>query len=429
MIRLTILLACWLAVRAGLWRVVGWNPAEVDGIGVADGLTGRIVNPTTGGGIFNPNLNPAIVGIDPLTGSLAPEGTDMSFAAPVRRQIQTNVINGDFATLPPGGAGSPIDSNPASATYNPLDGWTWSPPSDGRSTASVVADAAYGSGYKFQIVVETGGATTGVLKQLVPVPISQGQQYRVLPSLYAGVAGSGTILTCQFVRADGVTTIGSAMSGTSSGLGAEVKLDAGLVPPLAAYVLLSVGVAPGPSSSAVCGEVRCAFLPVEATLGLKSNTANVGAITTTETQVCGITIPANTLTVGSVYEIDAWGNVTSSAGNVVTFRIRIGTTTLTGNIPEQLAPTATATAANNSFHLTGRLTVRSVGAGGTIIGSLQFIGQDTQPFTVRLRASQATATVAVNTTVANILELTAQTAAGTTSVTFQQATIACVMAS
>jgi hypothetical protein len=75
------------------------------------------------------------------------------------------------------------------------------------------------------------------------------------------------------------------------------------------------------------------------------------------------------------------------------------------------------------------VTVRSVGASGTIIGGLQFIGQDTQPFTVRLRASQATATVSVDTTVANILEVTGVTGGATTSVTVQQATIKCVMAS
>lgn len=412
----------------GTSKVVGWNPAEQDALGIGDGWTGRIVDPTTGAGVFNPNLDPAVVGIDPLTGSLAPTGTDMSFGAAVRRQVQTNVINGDFAVLPPLGANTNIVSDPNDARYNPLPGWTWTPDPTGLQSAQVVADATFASGY----VVTISGinvASPATLSQLIPVPMSKGQQYRVLLSLMTLASGASFSVVTQFFRADGVTAIGSTVSTTITGVSnVETKYDAGLVPRLAAYFRIAVtfGMSTGPVS---VGEVRCAFLPAEATVGLRARVADTAAITTTETQVVGITIPAGTLTAFSVYEIDAWGNVTSTAGNVVTFRIRIGTTTLTGNIPEQLAPTATATAANNSFHLTGLVTVRSTGAGGTIIGALQFIGQDAQPFTVRLRASQATGTVVVNTDVANILELTAQTAAGTTSVTFQQATIKCIMAS
>lgn len=413
----------------------GWNPLEVPGGALGDGGTGRITDPVTGAGLFNPNMDPAVSGIDPLTGVEAPTGTDMSFGAMVRRQIHTNVINGDFAVTPPSGAYSTGDtspywivSDPNDARYNPLPGWTVTLDSNGNHSAYIVADAGYGSGYR--LAVASGAlavSTTTDASQLIPVPTSQGQQYRVLPSVY--VTGGSVTLGWQFYESDGTTAIGSEVTQTRASSG-ELKVDAGLVPTTAAYIRLRVSFSTTLALS-TCGvaEVRCAFLPAEATLGLSARTSATGAITTTETVAASLTIPAGTFTVGSTYRLTCHGLITSSAANSVTFRMRVGTTTLTGNVAMSRALTATTTASSNGFSISGLFTVRSVGASGACLGNVMIVGSATQPFSVNAASSETTATVAVDTTVANVLEFTVVTAAGTTSVNVTQATWECVMAS
>jgi len=413
-------------------KAVGWNPNEIQGDSVSDGGFGRLIDPTTGAGVFNPNLDPAVVGIDPLTGALAPTGTDMSFGSAVRRQMHTNVINGDFAVLPPGGVGSLIDSDPASATYNPLPGWTWTPGAPGLQTASIEADTAYASGYKLR-VTGTDSSTPGVLSQLVAVPMSQGQQYRVLLSLFTtatGGAGGFSVVT-QFYRADAVTAIGSSVTTTvGAGAATETKTDLGLVPKTAAYVRIAVTFNMTTNADTTIGEVRCAFLPAEATVGLASLTTQTAAITTTQTAIKSALIPANTLVVGSVYRVKMIATVTSTVANVVTVRCRVGPTTLTGAIVASTAPAATTTASNHPFEVEVEMTVRSVGAAGTVIAHMRRIGGITQPFSATPYSMEGgTGTTTIDTTVANLIEMTAVTAAGTTSIRGQQCTIECVMAS
>ena len=417
-----VLGALWLVSKAGLWRVVGWNPAESDGLGVGDGLTGRIVDPTTGAGVFTPNLNPAVVGIDPVTGVLAPTGTDMSFGSGVRRQMQTNVINGDFSVLPPGGAGSVIVSDPADANYNPLPGWTCTA-NDSVMSLSVVADSAFASGYKLRS--SNSGTLSGSLynqiEQLVAVPRSQGQQYRALLSTFQA-SGISVRVLYQYLKAD-LTTIGSEVDTLITGT-SEGKIDAGLVPPTATYLRYRVKLT-GNVATVDVGEVRCAFTPAELPVTLATMATSTGTITTTETQVIGCTIPANTFVVGATYTVKAWFTMTSTVANAATFRLRCGSTTLTGTVLTSMNPTATATATNEGYYIEATLTIRSVGAGGTAWAAIEMVAKTTQPFAVGHRVEVGSATVAVNTTQANILELTAQTAAGTTSTTGRMGLIRC----
>ena len=157
--------------------------------------------------------------------------------------------------------------------------------------------------------------------------------------------------------------------------------------------------------------------------GATVRTSATSAITTTQTQIIGRTLTANTLRAGSCFRFDVWGTVTSTVANVVTFRLRCGAASLTGTIVTTINPTATTTAANDPFHLQGLVTVRSIGASGTMIGGVDFVGVTNQPFAVGHRAVQETSTIAIDTTVDLVLEATAVTAAGTTSVTVRQATI------
>lgn len=157
--------------------------------------------------------------------------------------------------------------------------------------------------------------------------------------------------------------------------------------------------------------------------------AATGNITTTQTQVVAYTIAANTLAVGDIFMVEAFGVCTSSAANVVTIRIRVGSTTLTGNIATANVPTATTTASGDPFWIRGYVTVRSIGSSGTVHGGQTLNGSSTQPFAASTRtasgdpAGSSTSTVAIDTTATKLIELTAVTAAGTTSVNFLQASI------
>lgn len=150
--------------------------------------------------------------------------------------------------------------------------------------------------------------------------------------------------------------------------------------------------------------------------------ASTAAIVNVETVVKSISVAANTLQAGSVFRVTAYGQSTSTVANAVTFRVRIGTTTLTGNIPATLTVTGTTTAAGNTFTVSGLVTIRTIGATGTTAGGMVMTESVTQPFTV-LAQTSTTSSVTVNSTVANLVEFTAVTAANTTSVTFTQCVI------
>lgn len=156
--------------------------------------------------------------------------------------------------------------------------------------------------------------------------------------------------------------------------------------------------------------------------------AATGNITTSQTKVVSYTIAANTLAVGDIFMVQAMGVCTSSTSTVVTFRIRLGTTTLTGNIAVASNPTANNTAAADPFWLSGMVTVRSIGSSGTVHGGMT-LNAGTQPFGAATRtasgdpAGNSTSTVVLDTTATKLIELTAVTAAGTTSVNFTQAAI------
>lgn len=156
--------------------------------------------------------------------------------------------------------------------------------------------------------------------------------------------------------------------------------------------------------------------------------AATGNITTSQTQVVGMTITANTLAVGDIFMVQAMGVCTSSTSTVVTFRIRVGSTTLTGNIATANTPTANNTASADPFWINGMVTVRSIGSSGTVHGGMT-LNAGTQPFGSATRtvsgdpAGNSTSTVAIDTTATKLIELTAVTAAGTTSVNFTQAAI------
>jgi len=146
------------------------------------------------------------------------------------------------------------------------------------------------------------------------------------------------------------------------------------------------------------------------------------AIANTETRVIGFAAPANFMRAGTTFRFTAGGTFTNTtAASTSTFRVRIGPTTLVGNIPAALASVNGATARTNiPFSIEGQVTIRTDGAAGTAIGFLTLtLHNATQPVV----SGAIVAPVAVNTTVLNQVELTAISGAATTVATFRNANI------
>lgn len=159
---------------------------------------------------------------------------------------------------------------------------------------------------------------------------------------------------------------------------------------------------------------------------IASIAAASAAIANTETVVVSASLAANYMTAGMSFRIRAAGvGTTGLTPGVDTFRIRIGTTTLTGNIPTSVAPAANASVTAQPFSFEALVTVRTAGAGGTIIGECLAVGDDvaTGLFTTLVDLSATVATVAVDTTATKLLELTFQSATAGSSCTFHVATI------
>lgn len=426
-------LGALLGAGAGLlpgvrMAVIGRNPAEVMSGGLGEGYQGRITDPNTGNDIFNPSLSATTVGVD-ADGNEYPVGTDMSFAQPIIRQIQTNVINGDFSGLPDGGVGSYINSDPSSDDFNELPGWIWTTTGATPNRAYVEASASAGSGYRLHIVPAGNDGGKGVLSQFVRLPTSQGQQYRILFSAFTDDTGTSNtpVVYWQFYKADAATAIGSEDSRQMENGAEETRIDLGLVPPTAAYVLVRIDFE---GEDCNLYEVRCATLPAEASLGLASIVLDAGPITTTEYLVAYHLITPGSFTVGSTYRVTAYGVASNSSGSdrALTLRCRIGTTATGGAEVAVRAPNINDGASGQGFKVEFLITIRATGASGTAMGNGETIGGPSNPLNTNAFVSNATSPATIDTTVLNFLAFTAQTAHADASVTFTQALIECVMA-
>lgn len=163
--------------------------------------------------------------------------------------------------------------------------------------------------------------------------------------------------------------------------------------------------------------------------GLASLTAATAAIANTETVVLSATLPANLMAAGTTFRIVATGvgtATTATAGS--TWRVRIGTTTLTGNIAASLTGTS-AIGTAIPFVVTALVTVRTAGASGTIIGSLVYNSNAaTGNLNTTIAVGQVTTAVAVDTTAQKLLELTYISGVSTTTSTYHNAVIEMVKA-
>lgn len=159
--------------------------------------------------------------------------------------------------------------------------------------------------------------------------------------------------------------------------------------------------------------------------GLASLSAATAAISNTEVVILNATIPANYINIGTTYRITASGvGTTSTSPGNSTFRIRFGPTTLTGNIPTSLVVAATASRTAMPWRFDALVSVRTITASGTVIGECAvWSSPSTSDLFPLSSVSTTVATVVVDTTVQNLLELTYVSGASTSSIVAHVAAI------
>jgi len=149
---------------------------------------------------------------------------------------------------------------------------------------------------------------------------------------------------------------------------------------------------------------------------IKTTLTTQPAIANTETVIRSFTAAANTLPAGTTIRARAFASRAGTSTQQGIIRLRIGTTTLTGNIVSTNTLTSSATAGVMYAELVG--TILTTGATGTTSGgAISFYPTATVP------VLSTTASVTVNTTVQNLVELTFISGSATNTYTFISATI------
>lgn len=169
---------------------------------------------------------------------------------------------------------------------------------------------------------------------------------------------------------------------------------------------------------------------------IASTVANSAAINTVETIVVGGTnnapIPANALKPGVIIKVTLEGTNTSTVAGISTFRVRFGTagTTADTAILTAALPASAAAGTNIPFQIVIYITIRTIGAAGTVVGILDARNDSGATVATASTGIMVVPTelivgtpAAINTTVASYISVTCQTAAATTTNTFQQGII------
>jgi hypothetical protein len=162
-----------------------------------------------------------------------------------------------------------------------------------------------------------------------------------------------------------------------------------------------------------------------------SSVAASSAINTASTYITpSASIPANTLQVGATYRIIVTGTCTSTAANVSTFVLRLGTA---GTTSDTSVCTVTCTGATSGtavpFTAVFYVTIRTIGSSGTAMGSGSITNTGTTGISSNgVGGGGSTTAVTVNTTVANFVGVSYSSAASTTTCTFQMAIVEAVKA-
>lgn len=306
--------------------------------------------------------------------------------------------------------------------------FTWLAAVAMATAQSSVGSIPLGAGNTLQGLAGTASAVTYTVFGLTTS--SGTPNYSVLAQGQLGTSNA-ILYTVPYAGSTFVTlislanTTGSAVSGVSLGINgsaatvSNLALSSVTIPANGSLTYHSQGLAIRdangnlPTASPLCGAL----------------VRQLPTIVNAEAQVVACTMPANTMAAGTTFRITAAGRITtlSSPGNDV-FKIRLGTTTLTGTIAATVTAAATASITNQAFYLDMLVTVRTAGAAGTVIGQGVVHGTDvtTGAFTTLNIIGITTTAVAVDTTVQNVVELTGVSGATDSSIVFQNAVISVV---
>lgn len=129
-----------------------------------------------------------------------------------------------------------------------------------------------------------------------------------------------------------------------------------------------------------------------------------------ETQLVGVTIPANFLNVGTTFIVRASGAIsTASTAPVSTWRIRIGSYTLTGYIITSTVPVVDKSLTQKPWSIQVIITTTGTGTAGSFMGSGTIQGEYSTTLAQAVKGLLPSPVVTpINTTVPLMLELTFQ---------------------
>ena len=145
----------------------------------------------------------------PLISTNSDGATSLLMGAPLIREIQAGVANGDFAI-------TPDDASSTITSTNPLPYWTFTDVnSAGAITCAIVADSSNASGNVLRWSV-AGGTTTGksaTLTRYVSVPGSRNREFVFVPEMTLLAATASTVINATigftWYKSDGTTTTGT----------------------------------------------------------------------------------------------------------------------------------------------------------------------------------------------------------------------------
>lgn len=158
---------------------------------------------------------------------------------------------------------------------------------------------------------------------------------------------------------------------------------------------------------------------------LKSVSIASVAIANTETVVASLVIPANMIAAGSILKFYCIAGNGGAGGNATTFRLRLGTTTLTGTL---LFNTPRTDSAQVTKEWSGEITFRTIGASGTAMGHNLYRTPDGGGYDLTFRdTSPGVLVTALNTTVTNLAEITFISGNAASTYTFYEARVELVI--
>ena len=172
----------------------------------------------------------------------------------------------------------------------------------------------------------------------------------------------------------------------------------------AAALVMAVIALIRPTPAAIPASAPITTTPAPAPIPPVSITSAVATSGTGQNQVVSLSIPANTLAVGTTFAIKAFGVQNATAATAVNFQIHLGPNNTTSD--PVVSTSGESVAANGGIATDGMLTIRTTGSGGTTIAGIL------NTITNGATTSTTTTTQTVDTTANNFLTLSVSTSAG-----------------